>query len=99
MTPPSHQAETGSSPRKESSEAHVELVRRTWATALNHNDFSDDDNFFNIGGHSMLGIALMKELESALGVRLPVRLLFDNPTVGGLAAALPAQVEDPGGAR
>ncbi|MFF2655451.1 acyl carrier protein [Streptomyces sp. NPDC058045] len=77
----------------------MELVRRTWATALNHNDFSDDDNFLNIGGHSMLGIALMKELESGLGVRLPVRLLFDNPTVGELAAALPAQVEDPGDAR
>ena len=90
------QPEPSSSSGHKPTRVHLKLVRRTWETTLGHCDFSDDDNFFNVGGHSMLGIALMKELETELGTQLPVRLLFDNSTVRRLAAALQTYSFRPG---
>jgi nonribosomal peptide synthetase DhbF len=40
-----------------------------------------DDNFFDLGGHSLLGVKLMAEVEKAFGNRLPLGVLFAAPTV------------------
>ncbi|WP_433713442.1 amino acid adenylation domain-containing protein [Nocardia sp. CA-084685] len=47
-----------------------------------------DDDFFDLGGNSLIGTQLMARLGAALDTRIPVRLLFETPTVGGLAAAV-----------
>jgi len=44
-----------------------------------------DDNFFNLGGHSVLGVRLMAEIEKAFGMRAPLGVLFASPTVKDLA--------------
>ncbi|WP_372785125.1 amino acid adenylation domain-containing protein [Phenylobacterium sp.] len=44
-----------------------------------------DDNFFDLGGHSVLGARLMVEIEKAFGVRAPLGMLFAAPTVRELA--------------
>jgi amino acid adenylation domain-containing protein len=57
-----------------------------WREVLERSDIGIDDNFFDIGGHSMRAVRLAFCLEQSFGVVLPFTVLFEAPTVAEMAA-------------
>ena len=53
------------------------------------------DNFFSLGGHSLLGIQLFAQVEKRTGRRLPIRTLFQAPTIAELANTLDGEATGP----
>ncbi len=78
----------------------TELERRLtelWGELLQRDRIGLQDNFFDLGGHSLLAARLIGRIHSELEVRLPLRALFEAPTIGGLAERIESmQVEETG---
>ena len=73
-----------------------EVIAAHWAEALKIERVGREDNFFALGGHSLLAIQVIARLSERLRVELPFRVLFESPTVAGLAERLLGAVEHPG---
>jgi amino acid adenylation domain-containing protein len=68
--------------------AIAKQVAAIWADLLAVGHVGLDDDFFEIGGHSLLAVHLVHRLEQAFGVTVPMRAIFDAPTVRALAARI-----------
>ncbi|HEX4645732.1 MAG TPA: phosphopantetheine-binding protein, partial [Verrucomicrobiae bacterium] len=64
------------------------MVLGVFGEVLDRSDFGVMDNFFDLGGHSLMAARLMFKLRAASGFDLPLRLLFEHPTPARLAEAV-----------
>lgn len=60
------------------------ILCQLWQDILKVDRVGIEDNFFELGGHSLLATRLMSAVRSALQLDIPLRVLFDQPTVAGL---------------
>ena len=70
------------------------LVHRVWSMVLGQDGFGVTDNFFALGGHSLLVTQVTSRLGEQLDADVPIRLLFEAPSVRDFAAALGERIED-----
>nr|WP_267468446.1 non-ribosomal peptide synthetase [Nocardia farcinica] len=74
----------------------AELVASLFAEALGSAEpIGADDDFFALGGNSLIATQVVARLSATLGTRIEVRELFDAPTVAGLAARVEAAAPVP----
>ncbi|MBA3947367.1 MAG: amino acid adenylation domain-containing protein [Herpetosiphonaceae bacterium] len=73
-----------------------EIVAGFWSDVLGVTPVSIDDNFFELGGHSLLATQVTSRISQAFRLALPVRILFEAPTVTSLAQQMIAAEVKPG---
>jgi acyl transferase domain-containing protein len=82
------QAPHADSPRDETEER----IAQIWREVLGVDAVGINDNFSQLGGHSLFAIKIVFELRRAFQINLPVRVLFDAPTVADLSRHIKDQI-------
>jgi acyl carrier protein len=65
-------------------------IAQVWAEVLKKEQVGIHDNFFDLGGHSLMAIRILGRLSRAFQIRVPLRALFEAPTVAQLGQTIAA---------
>ncbi|BAZ25556.1 amino acid adenylation domain-containing protein [Kalymmatonema gypsitolerans NIES-4073] len=65
-----------------------EVLAAIWAQVFGLERVGIHDNFFELGGHSLLATQVISRIRQALGVEIPIQLLFETPTIADIATAI-----------
>src|SRR5262249_23057447 len=65
--------------------ATEEILVEIWSEVLSIEKIGIEDNFFELGGHSILATQVMSRVRNIFGVEVPVRAIFESPSVQELA--------------
>lgn len=65
-----------------------ELITGVWSSLLGKSNIRRDDNFFGLGGHSLLVTQVISRIREVFQVELPMQVMFETPTVAGLARSI-----------
>jgi amino acid adenylation domain-containing protein len=68
-----------------------QMLASIWAQVLGVEGPGIDDNFFELGGHSLLAMQVVARINQQLNVTLPIRELFERPTIRQLAVVVGAR--------
>jgi amino acid adenylation domain-containing protein len=71
-----------------------ELIAQTWQEILKIENVGIYDNFFELGGHSLFATQIVARLQEAFNKDVPLRVLFDAPTIAELAQELETIIRD-----
>jgi len=69
-----------------------ETVAKIWRDVLKKPRIGITESFLDLGGHSLLAIRVLGRINKELGVRLPLRSLFETPTVERIAATIDGEL-------
>ncbi|ARU63647.1 hypothetical protein CBW65_23480 [Tumebacillus avium] len=75
-----------------------ELVAGIFAGVLRMEQVGVEDDFFALGGHSLLGAQAMSRIRTAFGISVPLDVLFESPTAAAVAAKVERMLVTSGGA-
>ncbi len=65
-----------------------ELIAQIWREVLKREKVGVHENFFDLGGHSLLAAQVASRLRTAFRKHLPLRIIFEEPTIAGLGKAV-----------
>jgi amino acid adenylation domain-containing protein len=73
-----------------SGDAVRDTIASVWCDVLGREAVHHDDDFFALGGHSLRATSVVARLRAAFGIEIALRLIFEQPTVRGMAEAIRA---------